>query len=180
MLNTTQWHDAVITNLTRNSDAFATLNNGERVYISPHFIRDTPYNVGSPVKVKMVPNDSYHIQNGIHWRAYIIEELKFEEQPEPVDPPPPERDIKEEILEFLDYQEVASTALITRDLFPDYDEMGKEEKHLASNKVRPALHSLHHEGKVVRADMYLKPDQTKASMSLWALDAETLMGVDHE
>jgi hypothetical protein len=186
MLNTTQWHDAVITNLTRNSDAFATLNNGERVYISPHFIRDTAYNVGSPVKVKMVPNDSYHIQNGIHWRAYIIQELKFDEvseetTAEPVDPPPPQRDIKADILEFLDYSELATTAQITRDLYPDWTSLLNDERQAASNKARVALDSLHHDGKVVRADVYLKPDQVKASHTVWALDVHAFTeGYDHD
>jgi hypothetical protein len=150
--------DVIVTGVSRNNDIFAITDNGEQVYINPDISRGMRVNIGTKLFVKVVPNFQSKRESGIKWRAYTVEQIASNDEaapaPEPVWEPPTD----EQVIEYIDSHGVVSTGDVTR-------EYGFGDNF---SQCRTQLDRLHREQKLVRADVYARQEQTKASYSLWA------------
>jgi hypothetical protein len=150
--------DVIVTGVSRNNDIFAITDGGEQVYINPDISRSVRVNIGTKLFVKVVPNFQSKRESGIKWRAYTVEQTASNDAvtpaPEPVWEPPTD----EQVIEYIDVHGVASTGDVIR-------EYGFGDNF---NQCRSQLDRLHRENKLVRADVYVNHDQSKASYCLWA------------
>jgi len=154
--------DVIVTGVSRNNDVFAITDSGEQVYINPDISRDMRVNIGTKLFVKVVPNFQSKRESGIKWRAYSVEATAANEdpvqQPAPVWEPPTD----EQVVEYIQAHGVSSTGDIVREF--DYPP--------SRNNCRAQLDRLHREGFIMRADVYVHQEQTKASYSLWATNED--------
>lgn len=143
----------MITNIAYKGDAFGATKEGEGVYISPQLAEDYGVKPGQERIVRAVPNAPEHAARGVVWRVFSIEPLDASgAQPEP------EFSDEEIILDALERREMMSTGDIAALL-------GVE-----SIACRRLLNGMHKAGSIVRADVFSRFEQTKASRSVWALD----------
>ena len=157
-----QFLDIVVTNITHKGDAFAMTGTGDVVYITPSLVDSCEISQGQHRRIKVVPNSPEHVARGIPFRAYFVERENDQPTPAPVTYATDET----VVLEELRACEMMSTGDIAE--FLDKDSM----------VVRRLMDKLHKAGRVVRADVYVNHDQTKASRSVWAIDDTVFNSLD--
>lgn len=150
--------DVIVTGGTYTGAIFAITEQGENVYIAAHLYNRDDTRMGDRLRVKVVPNFREQINKGNKWRAYFVEAATDQpaanEKPEPVWEPPTD----EQLVDHIDTHGVVSTGDVVRD-FAFGDKF---------NQCRSQLDRLHRAGSLVRADVYVNHDQSKASYCLWA------------
>lgn len=145
----------MITNIAYKGDAFGATKDGEGVYISPQMAEDFDVKPGQERVVRAIPNSPEHATRGVVWRAFSIEPLHAADvSPEPE----PEFSDEEIILDALERREMMSTGDIAELIGMD------------STACRRLLNGMHKAGSIVRADVFSRFEQIKASRSVWALD----------
>ena len=149
----------MITNIAYKGDAFGATKEGEGVYISPQMAEGFDVKPGQERVVRVIPNSPEHATRGVVWRAFSIEPLHAAEA-EPVAEPEPEPEFSDEeiILDALERREMMSTGDVAELIGMD------------SIACRRLLNRMHKFGSIVRADVFSRFEQTKASRSVWALD----------
>jgi hypothetical protein len=158
--------EIVVTNTTFNGDAFAAMDDGTNVYISPTLVSRFDVEVGQYRQAKLAANSPMHVERGVPWRAFYIEPLGtqlslpgFEPEPEPE-----EQDDEGIILDHIDEHGFISTGGVC------------EKLGVSANKARQMMEKLHRHGEVMRADVYTKWGHQKASKSVWIGDHDFFHG----
>lgn len=163
-------NEVYITNVTPAGDAFAATKDGKGVYITPTLASRFNVETGQVRKVGLVDNAPEFAEKGVPHRAYyIVPEGApsgaqpslpgFEEVPPPEKKPNLELDAQPapvRVLEEIKALRYMSTSEVAQALGWD------------AVRARNLLDKLHHEGALVRADVYAKHSQIKASKTLWA------------
>ena len=155
--------DVIVTGVSRNNDVFAITDSGEQVYINPDISRDMRVHIGAKLFVKVVPNFQSKRESGIKWRAYFVEEVDapIAVPKQPVWEPPSDQDV----MNYIESHVVVSTGDVVREFdFPT-----------KINNCRAQLDRLHREELLVRADVFVHHDQSKASHSLWSVHEDNFL-----
>ena len=160
VLNETNYAEVknvIVTGGTYNGAIFAITEEGENVYIAAHLYDRDKTRTGDRLRVKVIPNFKEQIEKGNKWRAYYVEEVDtpIAVPKRPLWEPPSDQDV----MNYIETHVVVSTSDVVR-------EFGFPTK---VNNCRAQLDRLHREELLVRADLYVRQSQTKASHSLWAV-----------
>jgi hypothetical protein len=157
-----QRRDIVVTFVTQFNDGFGYGDDGEQVFIPRSLMDKFMLRAVDVVRCKVVKNDP-KFRERCPWRAYHVERLgnqlemdfgpSYDEMEDVVEATP---DPETVILGALEQAEMLSTADVAKLLGTD------------TNHVRHVLDRLHRERRLVRADIYVNADQTKASRCMWA------------
>ena len=157
-----------IVHVTKSGDAFGATRDGENVYIPPSLVAKFNVATGQMRQLKISPNSPEHVERGVAWRAYFIQPeadaaaderqlqlpLVYGGQPVPkLDP-----SVDEIVWGWLNDNGAATTKAVARFLGVD------------TIPARRLLDKLHHNKRVVRADVHVGPAQIKASRAVWAVD----------
>ena len=184
--------DAMVTHLTINGSAFATMPNDEKVFI-PGKIADTlRLGVGDYVKVYAVGNHPDHTDSAKYRAIRAIVDRRLEEvappvkaqsvstptpvpvipEPEPTAAPvlpaskPSQDDLYRMVAEVIKSPRVWTAKEVFEQLFPNSTDH-KEELRLTN-----VMKTMHKRGEIASARVLASADQTKASYTFYACDTK--------
>jgi hypothetical protein len=150
------------TNVLDTHTAFAMrADTGEQVFIPSAVAHAANLKPAETVMATIVPNT--HHPDKTPWFAIRVD--RGEPAPEPA-PEPAVKPLDERIADYVEAQPLyATTAEIAEEFDVDTTTAGN------------ALNRLFRLGRIVRADVYSKPDQQRASFCLWAASASRFVEV---
>ena len=158
-----QKRDIVITFVTQFNDGFGYSEEGEQVFVPRTLMDKFMLQMEDIVRCKVVRNDP-KFADRCPWRAYHVErlgnqnEIDINEEDLDLVPAwePPKPDPETMVLEAIERAEMLSTAEVATLLNTD------------SSSARRLLDRLHRDRQVIRADIHVHADQTKASRIMWS------------
>lgn len=151
----TEIKDAVIENVSLAGSAFATTKEGEAIFINSRITAMLKLQPLDEVRAFVLPN--YEDKRGnIPWRAVRVERTKVQDRAvAQVNPR-----VEDRILAHMRSGGIFSNADLSSDLEIDVLEVGTTTARLFND------------GKIVKAEVYRRPGQARASFLLYAINIE--------
>ena len=153
-----EYQEMIISNVHTRGFAFAVCREtGEQVFIPPFVALLQKLEVGISVRGRLVVNPKNGANNTTPWQCISIKEMEDKPEVDAAQQSTPDA----AILEFIrDYR---GGYLTTKDIAED---LGIEHR-TAGN----ATQRLFTDGKIAKAEVHSRPDQTRATIILWAATA---------
>jgi len=152
--------EVMCTTVLATNTAFAVrADTGEQVFVPSAVAHAAQLQVGDIVRATVVPNT--HYPEKTPWFAIRVE------RDAPVPALIAQDSLDQRIVEYLDVQPAYAT---TSEVAEEFN----VDTTIAGN----ALNRVFRRGQAVRADVYSKPDQQRASFCLWAANTSRFVEVD--
>lgn len=159
----------IITNTAENFAFGITKDTYEQVYIPASIVKAFEIERDDTIDFILMPNKIDRSGNVPWFATYLVDEEDDETEttaPEPVTPPKPKLDLKEEALRVI--HEKPTGSIFTTSLVAEYINQKHGTQHSSEN-ISAYLDALHAEGRVARAAVNQKKSDN-AKYSLWAAD----------
>jgi hypothetical protein len=154
--------DIFISRILDKHSAFAArIDTGDQVFIPATVVRASKAEEGDMGRAKLIPNTHPGTSNTPWVAVFVAVQPQDEPAPEPVRPEPTLDDRVHEAVCDLGY---ATTS-----------ELAKEVKADVA-LTHSALSRLFKAGRVVKADVYARHDQERASFCMWSKDVAQFLG----
>jgi hypothetical protein len=145
-----------ITHLLDSGCGFAArIDTGEQVFVPATVVRASKAKEGDIGNAKLIPNTHPNGSNTPWVAVFVAVQPQDEPAPEPVRP---EKTLDDRVHEAVCDLGYATTSELAKEV--------KADTALTHN----ALSRLFSKGRVVKADVYARPDQDRASFCMWAKD----------
>lgn len=156
MISLTENRDVLIEDISERGSAFATTKEGEAVFIPARFVENLALQPMEVVHAMLLPNYPDH-RDKKPWRAISIKRIE-DQGPKPVTKVAAR--LEDRILSLMESGEVFSNTDLSEDLEEDIGVVGN------------ATAKLFNDGKIVKAEVFRKPGQTRPSFLLYAINIE--------